>query len=199
MLKFTHVLQHATPLGQGVLSVTLPYAQRVISRQKVTLDNGTQAGLFLPRGTVLQDGDHLQAESGELLKVQLAQEQVSTLYCRDALLLARACYHLGNRHVALQIEQDRLRYQHDPVLDEMLYGLGLQVVVENSTFTPEPGAYGGGHRHAETDVAHTHAASADTAAAATSNVAATDTANTQSQTASTELTGAASLNKARRL
>lgn len=151
MLKFTNVLKKSIPLGKNVLSVTLPYEQRVISRQKVTLDDGTEAGLFLPRGTVLQDGDHLQAETGELVKVQLAKEKVSTLYCRDPLLLARACYHLGNRHVSLQIEQDMLRYQHEPVLDEMLKGLGLQVVLEEADFVPEPGAYGGGHRHGEVD------------------------------------------------
>ena len=152
MLKFTTVLNKAIPLGKNILIVTLPYDQRVVSRQKVTLDDGTEAGFFLPRGTVLKDGDHLQAESGELVKVQLAKEKVSTLYCRDSLLLARACYHLGNRHVSLQIERDMLRYQHDPVLDEMLKGLGLQVVLEEADFVPESGAYGGGHQHGEADV-----------------------------------------------
>lgn len=143
MLKFTNVLKKSIPLGKNVLSVTLPYDQRVASRQKVTLDDGTEAGFFLPHGTVLKDGDHLQAESGELVKVQLAKEKVSTLYCRDSLLLAQACYHLGSRHVSLQIERDMLRYQHDPVLDDMLKGLGLQVVLEEADFTPEAGAYGG--------------------------------------------------------
>jgi urease accessory protein len=58
-------------------------------------------------------------------------------------LLARACYHLGNRHVPLQIESRRLRYLHDHVLDAMVLGLGLSVVVEDAPFDPEPGAYGG--------------------------------------------------------
>lgn len=56
-------------------------------------------------------------------------------------------YHLSNRHVALQIETGLLRYQHDHVLDDMVRGLGLEVVVEQAPFEPEPGAYGGGHHH----------------------------------------------------
>ena len=66
--------------------------------------------------------------------------------------MARACYHLGNRHVALQIEEGICRYQHDHVLDDMVRGLGIEVSVELAPFDPEPGAYGGhasgGHHHA---------------------------------------------------
>ena len=71
--------------------------------------------------------------------------------CDDPLLLARASYHLGNRHVALQIRPDLLRYRHDHVLDAMLEGLGLKVEVVQAPFEPEPGAYddhhGHGHEH----------------------------------------------------
>lgn len=128
-------------------ALTLSYERRIISRQRVTLDDGSDAGLFLPRGTVLHDGDHLKAESGEIVVVKAAKETVSTLYCEDPLLLARAAYHLGNRHVPLQIMQGVLRYQHDHVLDEMLHGLGLHVEVESAPFEPEQGAYAGGHGH----------------------------------------------------
>lgn len=154
MLKLDKVMSKAQILlRQSYTLLTLPYERRIISRQRVALDDGTDAGLFLPRGTVLHDGDYLKAETGEVVLIKAAKETVSTLYCDDPLLLARAAYHLGNRHVPLQIMQGVLRYQHDHVLDEMLHGLGLHVEVESAPFEPEPGAYGGGHSH---DHGHTH-------------------------------------------
>ncbi|MEZ5534578.1 MAG: urease accessory protein UreE [Thiolinea sp.] len=154
MLKLDKVMSKAQILlRQNYTLLTLPYERRIISRQRVTLDDGTDAGLFLPRGTVLHEGDYLQAETGEVVLVKAAAEQVSSLYCDDPLLLARACYHLGNRHVPLQITQGMIRYQHDHVLDEMLHGLGLHVTVEQASFEPEPGAYGGGHGHSH---GHSH-------------------------------------------
>lgn len=154
MLKIERILDkpsvalHPTPLV-----LTLPYERRMISRQRVTLDDGSDAGLFLPRGASLQDGDYLQADSGEVVRIQAAVETVSTLYCADRLLFARACYHLGNRHVPLEISDGRLRYLHDHVLDDMLHGLGLHVLVEQAPFEPEAGAYSGGHTHSH---AHNH-------------------------------------------
>lgn len=135
-------------------NLTLAYERRIISRQKVTLDSGAEAGLFLERGLVLQDGDVLKAEDGCLIGLIAAAETVSSVYCEDALLLARACYHLGNRHVPLQIAPAFIRYQHDHVLDQMLQQLGLNVTVEQAKFAPESGAYqGSGHSHSH---AHTH-------------------------------------------
>ena len=65
----------------------------------------------------------------------------------DSFLISRAAYHLGNRHTAVQIEPDRLLLAFDPVLREMLIGLGVSVAAASESFTPEPGAYGGGHKH----------------------------------------------------
>ena len=127
-------------------TATLPLDQRIKSRLKITLDNGEPAGLFLNRGSTLRDGDRLRAESGEIIEIRAASESVSTLYLENPLQIARACYHLGNRHVPLQIEPGFIRYQHDHVLDDMLAGLGMQVVVESAPFEPEAGAYGG-HQH----------------------------------------------------
>ena len=142
MLQFTQITQQQGPIYS---TLTLALEQRIKSRLKVRLDQGEEAGLFLPRGLVLNDGDCLLATSGEVVQVKAAQESVSTLYVNDPLLMARACYHLGNRHVPLQITHNFIRYQHDHVLDDMLYGLGLRVVTEQAAFHPEPGAYGGGH------------------------------------------------------
>ena len=157
MLKIDKILGKQTTLPTQQ-HLTLPYERRIISRQRVTLDDGSDAGLFLPRGASLQDGDYVQADSGEVVRIQAAVETVSTLHCTDRLLFARACYHLGNRHVPLEISDGRLRYLHDHVLDDMLHGLGLHVVVEQAPFEPEAGAYSGGHSHSHS---HSHAHSHD--------------------------------------
>ena len=114
--------------------------------------------MFLERGQVLRDGDLLASADGLVVQVRAAAEPVSEVACPDPLLLARACYHLGNRHVPLQIREGRLRYQHDHVLDEMLRGLGLHPRFSEAPFEPEPGAYGGSaHGHGQDHSHHTHA------------------------------------------
>ncbi len=131
-------------------TLTLPLDKRIRSRQRVVLDDGREAGVFLARGETLRDGDLLGSRDGTIVRVSAAAEPVSEVRCDDALLLARACYHLGNRHVALQVAPGLLRYAHDHVLDDMLRGLGLQPVRVEAPFEPEPGAYGGsahGHGH----------------------------------------------------
>lgn len=131
-------------------TLSLPIDQRIKSRLKVTLDDGRDAGLFLQRGLILRGGDLLQADDGTIIEVLAAEEKVSTVNCADAHALARASYHLGNRHVPLQITPTWIRYQHDHVLDDMVKGLGLEVTVEIAPFEPEAGAYqksGHGHSH----------------------------------------------------
>lgn len=131
--------------------VSLTWEQRTRSRLRVQLDDGRTAGILLPRGTTLRDGDGLESEEGLRVGVRAASETLSRVESADTLLLARACYHLGNRHVALQIEPERLSYLHDHVLDDLVRGLGLSVRITSAPFEPEPGAYGGspqGHQHA---------------------------------------------------
>ncbi|MFA0084801.1 urease accessory protein UreE [Vibrio sp. 10N.261.51.F12] len=132
-------------------SLSLPIDSRIKSRLKVTLDDGRAAGLFLPRGHILRHGEVLRSKCGLTIEVKAASESVSTVYCDDALLLTRVAYHLGNRHVPLQVHAGWVRYQHDHVLDEMVVGLGAEVTSEIEPFEPEGGAYGGssggGHHH----------------------------------------------------
>jgi len=144
MLKATEVIAYTQ---QHEHTLTLPYELRQKSRLRATLDNGDEIGLLLPRGTVLRGGDCIKSETGEVILVRAAEEVVSAVYEKDPALFARACYHLGNRHVPLQIGEGWLRYLHDHVLDDMLQGLGLQVSCERAPFEPEAGAYGGGHQH----------------------------------------------------
>lgn len=147
MVRIETILEGTAPHS---VTLSLPIDLRTRSRLQVKLDDGQQAGLFLPRGKVLRGGDLLQSTEGLIVKICAADESVSTVHSEDALALARVCYHLGNRHVPLQITQHWVRYQHDHVLDDMVAGLGLTVTVEQAPFEPEAGAYqstSAGHHH----------------------------------------------------
>lgn len=148
MIEFTQVVSGEQ--DKDLPTVHLPIDARIKSRLRITLDDGREAGLFLPRGNTLRCGDVLKAESGEEVRVIAADEKVSTAHAEDGVLLARLAYHLGNRHVPLQVGDWWVRYQHNHVLDEMVGLLGGTVIVEMAPFEPEAGAYGGhssGHHH----------------------------------------------------
>ena len=132
--------------GEGDL-LSLPFERRQIARQRVTLETGQIAGLKLPRGTLLRQGDLVKSLDGTVARVQAAEETVSMVRCESAQELARAAYHLGNRHVWVQVGPSWLRYLHDHVLDEMLQGLGFHVQVQQAPFEPEAGAYSEIHSH----------------------------------------------------
>ena len=128
--------------------VALTFDDRKRGRLKFTTTSNIEAGFQIERGQVLRHGTMLISENGQALKVGAAQEQVSSAYIDNAVLFARACYHLGNRHVPLQIGEGFLRFQQDYVLDDMLHGLGIHVKHELAVFEPENGAYAkGGHSH----------------------------------------------------
>ncbi|MFT3905091.1 MAG: urease accessory protein UreE [Steroidobacteraceae bacterium] len=132
------------------LRLVLPYETRSRSRFRARLSDGQEVGVILERGQVLRGGDWLQMDDGRAVRVDAAPETVSTVQAADPWQLARAAYHLGNRHVALQVGAGWLRYQHDHVLDEMVRGLGLPLEVGQAPFEPEPGAYysaAGAHSH----------------------------------------------------
>jgi len=147
MIRITEILESKT-LPNATLS--LPINSRVKSRIKVTLDDGREAGLFLPRGKILRDGDLVASEDGIVVEIKAAPELVSTVTSDNPHALTVASYHLGNRHVPLQVEPTWLRYLHDHVLDDMVKGLGLSVITETAPFEPEAGAYqssSNGHHH----------------------------------------------------
>ncbi|MDC5856545.1 urease accessory protein UreE [Vibrio europaeus] len=148
MIELTEISKEICTKPNAFLS--LPIDSRIKSRLKVELDDGREAGLFLPRGHILRDGEQLKSLCGMIVEIKAAPEKVSTVYCSDLHLLTRVAYHLGNRHVPLQVEFGWVRYQHDHVLDEMVEGLGAKVTTEDASFEPESGAYGGrsgGHHH----------------------------------------------------
>ena len=127
--------------------LSLPFEYRCKSRLRAKLTSGEEVGLFLERGTILRGGDRLAANDGRIVAVEAAPEDLAEVRCGDANHLARAAYHLGNRHVAVEVGEGWLRLQRDHVLEGMLLGLGCEVVPVEAPFEPEAGAYAPGHQH----------------------------------------------------
>lgn len=143
MLKLTELTSDSATTDDVV---TLPYETRQKSRLLSQTDNGTKIGIFLPRGQMLSHGLVLKGRDDYRVLVNAAAELLSVVRTDNPLQFARACYHLGNRHIALQILPGELRFLADHVLDQMLVGLGLTVTHESLPFEPEQGAYHG-HGH----------------------------------------------------
>jgi len=138
-------------------TVTLPFEARRRSRLRTRLDDGREVALLLPRGTLLADGASLlDEETNFVVTVKAAAETLSIARAAERHLLVRAAYHLGNRHVPLQLGPEWLAYQHDHVLDDLVRGLGLTVQIECRPFEPEAGGYGRGHRHDPGTPHHDH-------------------------------------------
>lgn len=147
-----HLTERSTVSGHIDDTLELPFDLRQKSRLRVTLASGKEAGLFLTRGTILRGGDLLKSEDGSLVvQIVAAQEPVYNVIAPTPRDLMCAAYHLGNRHVPLQIGDGWLRLEQDYVLRDMLLGLGMQVSEVDAPFEPEAGAYGGGHRHGHDD------------------------------------------------
>lgn len=144
--------KHAPANAQATERLELPFDTRCKSRLRTKLVSGEDCGLFLDRGTVLRGGDKLAANDGRIVEVVAAPEALMEAVTGDPLLIAKAAYHLGNRHVAVHLLPGRLRLATDHVLGEMVRGLGLKVSLIEAPFEPESGAYGahgggGGHAH----------------------------------------------------
>ncbi|MBL8315116.1 MAG: urease accessory protein UreE [Rubrivivax sp.] len=155
------------PQGRGLAAVLLKRAARVDlpwdTRQKSRFDatdsTGRVLGVFLPRGQVVRGGDVLVAEDGSLIRVNAAAQPLLVVrHCSQhgsPLDLMRAAYHLGNRHVQLEVQADRLQLEPDHVLAQLLRAMHLTVSEETLPFEPESGAYGTGIGHGH-DHAHDH-------------------------------------------
>lgn len=128
-------------------TLTLTAEERTRSRHTFTADDGSLVCLQLPRGTVLRDGDVLSSAMGEQVRIQAKAEPVYTVSAKTPHALLRAAYHLGNRHVSLEIAPDYLRLIPDSVLKDMLTTMGLEVREETHPFHPEAGAYAQEHSH----------------------------------------------------
>jgi urease accessory protein len=159
------------PRGQGLApillkraaSLELDWDTRQKSRFQATDSQGREVGVFLPRGTVVRGGDVLVVEDGSLVRVVAAPQSVLVItHCSQhgtPFDLIRAAYHLGNRHVQIELTPTHLKIEPDHVLADMLRAMHLIVNERAEAFEPEAGAYaaGHGHTHGHGHAAHDHA------------------------------------------
>ena len=143
---------------QLVGEIDLAFEWRQKSRMRTAIARGARAGeavgFDLPRGTVLRDGDLICTDSGEALRIHAAPEELIHITASSAIALARIAYHLGNRHVPVQVGEGWLRLQYDHVLEGMVRGLGGVIDMVDENFDPEGGAYSGSvHAHSH---GHSH-------------------------------------------
>jgi urease accessory protein len=154
----------AAVLVKRAATLELDWDTRSKSRFSATDSTGREIGVVLPRGTSLRGGDVLVAEDGSLVRiVAAAQPVLQVRHCAEhgsPFDLLRAAYHLGNRHVPLELQPELLQFEPDPVLADMLRRQHLIVTEARAAFEPEGGAYGegGGHGHHHHGHAHEHAA-----------------------------------------
>ncbi len=150
----------AAALRKRAATLELEWDTRQKSRFEATDSAGSSMGVFLPRGTVVRGGDVLVADDGSLVRVVAAPQAVLKItHCTQhgtPYDLIRAAYHLGNRHVPIELKPDHLKIEPDHVLADMLRAMHLIVVAVNEAFEPENGAYAsGGHGHSY-DPEHAH-------------------------------------------
>jgi urease accessory protein len=161
----------AAALVRRAAFLSLGWDERQKSRLLAVDSTGRELGIFLPRGSALRGGDVLVADDGSLIQVRAAMQDVLRVTpCRvhgSPFDLLRAAYHLGNRHVQLELQADHLQLEPDPVLADLLRSMDLEVVAVQAPFEPESGAYSShgnptkalgaaSHSHGS-DHGHTHA------------------------------------------
>lgn len=149
VLTVTRILPANAP-SSGAMTLALTASERTRSRHRFRTEEGTEVGLNLPRGTVLRDGDLLVGEEQILVRVIAKPEPVILVTSEAYFRLIKAAYHLGNRHVSLEMTPTHLKLAPDPVLEAMLAQLGgLSLQAATLPFEPESGAYrqGAGHSH----------------------------------------------------
>jgi len=183
MIHFSKLIRHGHGLAPVLLkrasAITLDWDVRQKSRFESTDSAGRQVGVFLQRGQVVRGGDVLVGEDGSLLKVLAAPQAVLRItHCSEhgtPFDLTRAAYHLGNRHVPIELQPDHLKIEPDHVLADMLRAMHLIVHEVQDSFEPENGAYGEhggghpqGHAHGHSN-AHDHAHGHDDAHATAAN------------------------------
>jgi urease accessory protein len=159
MLRATSVKAAQTWREEPADTVVLEFDDRHRRRLAMTGTRGLEFLLDLPDVIALRGGDALVLEDGRLIEVVAAAEPLLEIRTRDAMHLVRIAWHLGNRHLPMQVTAKGLRIRRDHVIEEMVRGLGARVIEIEAPFDPEGGAYAGGghaHDHAHRDHDHQH-------------------------------------------
>ncbi len=144
MIRATSIIHsHDKPAD----TVTLTYDERFRRRVAMVGDNGTKFLLDLAEAVELRDGDHLVLEDARHIRVIAAPEDLMRASADDPLVLARAIWHVGNRHLPCEIAQESFTLRFDHVIEKMLIQLGVTVTAIKAPFNPEGGAYGQGRTH----------------------------------------------------
>lgn len=137
----------APPGASATERLALPFDRRERSRFRAVLDSGGEIGVILPTGSLIRHGDRLLLDDGRVVEVVAEAERLMEAVVGDARLAARVAYHIGNRHVPVQVGDGWLRLLPDHVLRAMIEGLGVDVRDVIAPFEPETGAYGHSHVH----------------------------------------------------
>jgi urease accessory protein len=144
--RATHVARAGTwRASEAIDRVVLDADERHRRRVALTAEGGLKFLLDLPEATALRDGDGLVLADGAIVAVVGRPEPLAEITAPDAAALVRLAWHLGNRHIELQVVGDRLRIRRDRVLEDMLQGLGASITAIEAPFQPQRGAYD--HRH----------------------------------------------------
>jgi urease accessory protein len=144
------------PADKTILhTIALAHDQRHLRRKLLHLDNDDVVMLDLKEAVMLADGDLLVLDTGEFVRITAIPEALYDIRPRDPLHLIELAWHLGNRHLAAEIRQDRILIQRDAVIKAMLEGLGARVAEVTEPFQPMRGAYHSGHSHGH-DHGHSH-------------------------------------------
>jgi urease accessory protein len=159
MQRVTSYLPAGTPSSNPIDKVVLPHDLRHLRRKLLHLENGDMVMLDLKEPVLFANGDLLVLEDGELIEIVAAEEKLFEIKPRDRVHLIELAWHLGNRHLAAQIEEDRILILRDHVIRSMLEGLGAKVTEVTEPFQPARGAYhshGGEHQGHGHDHGHDH-------------------------------------------
>ncbi len=157
MLRAANVIAAGGWSGEPADSVVLDYDERYRRRVTMKAVRGLEFLLDLDEAVLLRGGDGIKLEDGRIVEVVAAPEPLAEIRAAEPAALARIAWHLGNRHLAVELTRKALRIRRDPVIEEMARGLGAAVLDIISPFNPEGGAYAkGGHDHDHHEHDHDH-------------------------------------------
>ena len=144
MIVNSHHIAGTWPTEKAKHTITLAASERFLRLKKLKLDDGESININFESVTQVRDNDGLYLDNDEWVKIQASEEKILNVECKSDIHLALIAWHIGNRHCALQILDNRnIRIENNNVIREMLIKLGANVKIDEDIFEPEPGAYGG--------------------------------------------------------